>query len=353
PLDLASLGYVEEEYFFSGTANVYNTPTLATGTIVSSDHPYKSRIIVRRPTSPAQFNGTVLVEWVNVTSGYNNDTLFRGSQDHLVRAGFAYVGVSAQRVGVQVPPGGLTAWSPIRYGSLDVTDNGTITDDSLSYDIFSQAAQAIRTPRGVDMLAGLPVRRIIAIGASQSEGRLVTYHNSVHPLANVFDGYVLVLGLGGQLRTDLLVKVFKVNTETDLLFLGEVAARQPDSDHLRTWEVAGASHVAFSDFALRVLLVTRDSLPPPTPQLCTQQPALSHTPAFHVLNAVYEHVSRWVTDGTPPPTAPRVNVLSAGPPVVLERTSLGLSTGGIQLSQQAVPTAVDNGVNSGPGLCFL
>ena len=34
PLDLASLGYVEEEYFFSGTANVYNTPTLATGTIV-------------------------------------------------------------------------------------------------------------------------------------------------------------------------------------------------------------------------------------------------------------------------------------------------------------------------------
>jgi hypothetical protein len=57
--------------------------------------------------------------------------LFRLSQDHLVRAGYAYVGVSAQRVGVQVPPGGLTAWSPGRYGSLDVTDNGTITDDSL------------------------------------------------------------------------------------------------------------------------------------------------------------------------------------------------------------------------------
>ena len=114
PLDLTSLGYVEEEYFFSGTANVYATPPLATGTIVSSGHPYKSRIIVRRPTSPAKFNGTVLVEWVNVTSGYNNDTLFRGSQDHLVRAGYAYVGVSAQRVGVQVPPGGLTAWSPIR-----------------------------------------------------------------------------------------------------------------------------------------------------------------------------------------------------------------------------------------------
>lgn len=352
PLDLASLGYVEEEYFFSGTANVYNTPPLTTATVQSSGHPYKSRVIVRRPTSAAKFNGTVLVEWVNVTSGYNNDVMFRASQDHLIRAGYAYVGVSAQRVGIH-GPAGLIAWSPARYGTLDVTDHGTVGNDGLSYDVFSQAAQAIRTPVGASILGGLPVQRVVAIGASQSQGRLVTYHNSIHKIAEVFDGYVLYLGLGGKLRTDLGVKVFKVDTETDLLFLGEVAARQDDSDHLRTWEVAGASHVAFSDFALRVLLVTRDSLPPPTPQLCTQQPALSHTPAFHVLNAVYEHVSRWVTDGTPPPTAPRVNVLSAGPPVVLERTSLGLSTGGIQLSQQAVPTAVDNGVNSGPGLCFL
>jgi len=45
-------------------------------------------------------------------------------------------------------------------------DNGTITDDSLSYDIFSQAAQAIRTPLGVDMLAGLP--RLDAIPPANS-----------------------------------------------------------------------------------------------------------------------------------------------------------------------------------------
>ena len=171
--------------------------------------------------------------------------------------------------------------------------------------------------------------------------------------SNVFDGYVLVLGLGGQLRTDLGVKVFKVNTETDLLFLGEVAARQPDSDHLRTWEVAGASHVSFSDHARRVGLVARDSLPPSTPWICDIQPALSHVPTFQVLNAAYGHISRWISHGTLPPTAPRVDVLSEGPPVVLNRTSLGLATGGIQLSQEAVPTAVENGINSGPGLCFL
>src|SRR5207237_8868741 len=107
------------------------------------------------------------------------------------------------------------------------------------------------------------------------QGRLVTYHNSIHKIAEVFDGYVLYLGLGGKLRTDLGVKVFKVDTETDLLFLGEVAARQPDSNHLRTWEVAGASHVSFSDHARRVGLVARDSLPPCVPWMCTIPPALS------------------------------------------------------------------------------
>ena len=100
-------------------------------------------------------------------------------------------------------------------------------------------------------------------------------------------------------------------------------------------------------------LVARDSLPPSTPWICDIQPALSHVARFQVLNAVYGHISRWISHGTLPPTAPRVDVVSAGPPVVLNRTSLGLATGGIQLSQQAAPTAVENGINSGPDLCIL
>jgi len=147
----------------------------------------------------------------------------------LRREGYAYVGISAQRVGVQEPPSGLTAWSPTRYGTLDVTAGNTVPSDTLSYDIFSQAAQAIRHPVGVNPLGGLPVRLIIAAGVSQSQGRLVAYHNSIHPLAGVYDGFYLVLGLGLRLRTDLAVKVFKVNTGNDVLLLGEAAARQPDA----------------------------------------------------------------------------------------------------------------------------
>ena len=59
--DLAAHGYVEEEYFIKGSANTYDTPDMATGTVKDGDHPYLTRIVVRRP-DPAHFNGIVLVE---------------------------------------------------------------------------------------------------------------------------------------------------------------------------------------------------------------------------------------------------------------------------------------------------
>ena len=97
----------------------------------------------------------------------------------------------------------------------------------------------------------------------------MTYHNSIHPLAEGFDAF-LFLGIGGQLRTDLDVKVFAVDTETDIL--GKSAARQADSDRLRTWEVAGTSHVDFDSFEFRRKLLTRDGLPSPNLADCSTPP---------------------------------------------------------------------------------
>jgi hypothetical protein len=350
-LDIGSQGYVEEEYFFEGTATRYSTPPLATGGVLSTGHPYKTRMIVRRPTSAERFNGIVVVEWVNVTAGYNLDAMWQASFDLLMREGYAYVGVSAQRVGVQQSPSGLTSWSPTRYAGLDVTAGNTVPSDSLSYDIFSQAAQAIRHPVGVNPLSGLPVRMVIASGVSQSQGRLVLYHNSIHPLAGVYDGFFLVLGIGGRLRTDLNVKVFKVNTETDVLLLGEAAARQDDSDRLRTWEIAGASHVSFQSTEFRTPLLIRDGLPVSDVSVCTL-PALSHIPTRYVLNAVYGHLTRWIEAGTAPPTAPRI-LLTSVAPAVAGRDSFGNALGGLRLAQHAVATATNTGLNSGPGFCFL
>ena len=84
---------MEEEYYLSGAADAYSTA----GTRIGTDVPYRTRLLVRRPVSQADFNGTVLVEWQNVTAGYDLDALW--NPRHL-REGYVWVGVSAQRVGV-------------------------------------------------------------------------------------------------------------------------------------------------------------------------------------------------------------------------------------------------------------
>jgi len=347
-VDYASRGYVEAEYFFQGTATRYSTPSMQTGSVVSTGHPYKSRLIVRRPVKANQFNGTVIVEWVNVTSGYNNDALWKASAEHLMRQGYAFVGVSAQQVGIH-GPSGLLAWSPARYAGLDV--RAGLPNDVLSYDIFSQAGMAVTCANGVDIMNGLPVERVVASGVSQSQGRLVTYYNSVHPISQVFDAFYLFLGLGGRLRTDIDTKVLKVNTENDVMLLGEAAARQDDSDRLHTWEVAGTSHVSFIGFPSRQEITRRDSLPIPDASTCNR-PALSRVPTYKVLNAAWEQLQRWMVEGVPPATAPRLE-LSSTSPAVARRDSFGNILGGIRLAEHGVPIAVNDGVNSGPGFCIL
>ena len=347
-VDYASRGYIEEEYFFEGTATRYSTPPLQTGSVVSTGHPYKSRLIVRRPIKANQFNGTVIVEWVNVTSGYNNDALWKASTEHLIREGYAFVGASAQQVGIH-GPSGLLAWSPTRYAGLDV--RAGLPNDVLSYDIFSQAGMAAKCVNGADIMGGLPVKRVIASGVSQSQGRLVTYYNSVHPISQVYDAFYLFLGLGGRLRTDIETKVMKVNTENDVMLLGEAAARQDDSDRLHTWEVAGTSHVSFLGFPTRQEITRRDGLPVPDASTCNR-PALSRVPTYKVLNAAWEALRTWMIEGTAPPPAPRL-VLSSTSPAVAVRDSFGNILGGIRLAEHDVAIAVNDGVNSGPGFCIL
>lgn len=59
--DHAPHGYVEEQYFVSGTARDHLNG--------GADAPFTTRVVVRRPLDPARFNGTVWIEWLNVTSG--------------------------------------------------------------------------------------------------------------------------------------------------------------------------------------------------------------------------------------------------------------------------------------------
>ena len=142
--DLAQVGYVQQEYFISGTASAYtNTGPLGTdghwSVAPGASTPYKTRIVVRRPTTPERFKGTVLVEWLNVSGGLDASPDWVFMHTELIRRGYAWVGVSAQYVGVEGGPGlvlvvslPLKSVNPARYGSLHHPG------DSFSYDMFSR-----------------------------------------------------------------------------------------------------------------------------------------------------------------------------------------------------------------------
>lgn len=347
--NLADYGYVEEEFFISGTANRYLTPAGATGSIISTGHPYKTRMVVRRPIKPQHFNGVVVLEWQNVTAGYDLDAHWGPSWKHFVRHGYAWVGVSAQRVGVQQPPNGLKVWSPTRYGDFDVTVDGTITDDSLCYDIFAQAGQAIMNPKGIDPMAGFPVKLVIVAGASQSAGRLSIYFNSIQPLHNLFECYYLLVG-GSGLRTDLNIKVFQYLSECDL-WRGGPARRMADSDYFRSWEVAGTGHSSYISFVYRDPIVIRDFGEVQWPPDCDLTP-YTRVRGYLVLNAMYDHLVNWVLYNQAPPIAPKLEFESIDPPV-LARDEFGIVKGGIRLPDVEVPIARNTGMNSGATFCIL
>jgi hypothetical protein len=343
-------GYVEEEFFMEGTANRYTTPSLATGAVISSGHPYKVRLIVRRPSDSSKYNGKVIVEWQNVTNNWELDVQWYRAYEYFIREGYAYVGVGPQRNGVHGTPNGLRAWNPGRYGTLDVTVGGTITDDSLRWDIFSQAAKAIVSPTGVDPLGGLTGTRVlIATGDSQSSSNLATYLNSVHPLDPIYPAFVLGGPLGNRIREDVDVKVFKVISEHDAIN-SEARVRRPDTVKFVAWEVAGSSHSDYHNFVVNSPVRFRDvgvtGILPDTTNCI--DPARSRVNLYLVYHAAYDWTVRWLQGQQPPSMPEPITVTDFNTnPVTVARDSFGIVRGGIRLADVDVPIALNNGWNSG------
>jgi hypothetical protein len=357
PLDLAARGYVEEEYFISGSACRYAIPVAppgapsGTAAVRDCGWPYQTRIVVRRPASAAAFNGTVIAEWQNVTAQYDVDHYWLESSEHLMRAGYAWVGVSAQVAGIQARPGEplpftvnrLKSWSPGRYGSLDVTGLGRLFDDGLRFDIFSQAVKVLRAPVDVDPLGPLDPVVVIAAGTSQSGGNLAAYHNSIAPLyERVVDAYFIGES-SAALRTDQPVPVLRLLSEVDV----RPTFAPPDAPNYRHWEVAGSSHADFGFIDTIQPLLIRDQVVQVAP-VCARNP-LSRIPKRYVYHAAWDAMVDWVGSGVLPPVAPRITYTG----IAIARDADGNALGGIRLAEHHVPTAFNGTGNSPAGFCTL
>jgi hypothetical protein len=294
------------------------------------------------------------------------------AHEEIVRAGDAWVGVSAQSIGVEGGPTvvkvtgvpgaenqgkGLKKIDPARYGDL------SHPGDAYAYDIYTQVARAVRGGAG---LPGLKPQRLVAAGQSQSAAAMVTYFNGVQPLTHAFDAVfvhsrfatglplvsagkhadiaaALQAGHPAILRTDQDVPVLDIQTETDVTsFLASYSVRQPDTAHFRLWEVAGTAHADAYQVGKNTKYI--DCGVP------------INDGAMHiVVKAAWHALDTWLTTGTPPPVAPRLDVVPHGNTATAKRNADGIALGGIRTPPVDVPVAALSGV-AGPNpstICLL
>ena len=109
-------------------------------------------------------------------------------------------------------------------------------------------------------------------------------------------------------------------TETDVQLLGYANARQPDSDSVRTWEVAGTSH---ADAHLIRALIGGPRDPNVGGLLGCTEP-INTGPHHEVIQAALHHLVGWTAGGEPPPKAQRIE-LEKGEKVIIARDEHGIA----------------------------
>ncbi len=358
-INLASYGYAEREFAMSGTTSIYRQngfwgPDGKWGVSVSQGNvPYTTRLLVRYPADPSKFNGTVVVEWLNDTTGGDQDPVWSEIYNQALSQGYAYVGVTAQTAGMNE----LKTWDAQRYGPLGDSNDGQ------SYDIFSQAAEVARAD-GATLLGGLSPARVIGAGDSQSAFRVDTYVNAIQPLSHAFDGFMAVgrsvfaapIGAGlvsffpapARIRTDSTTPFIQLNTEGDVEELGAALSRQPDNNYLRTWELAGASHIDLHEGLYEGATISREAPQLTAPKCVFGVPFNGATlpdsmPVYELEDAALAALQKWITQGAAPPhgnpiaTTPLFNIV--------ERDQHGNALGGIRMPDIQVPAQTYTALN--------
>jgi hypothetical protein len=378
--DIGEFGYRETEYLLSGTATSFvATDELREDGVWSvqaaDSAPFRTRIVVVRPVDPEDFSGTVVVEWFNVSGGTDAAPDWIQMHTELIRSGHAWVGVSAQSVGIEgggAFPGSLKTLDPVRYGDL------SHPGDSFSYDIFSQAAQAVRNPQGLDPLGGLEVEYMIGVGESQSAGRMATYVNAIHPTIDLFDGFLIHSRASGAaplsqppqaevaapypaaIRGDFPEPVLGFEAEGDIFGLSREGVPQPDGDNYRLWEVPGNAHFDVygvvkgpedrgDDPGVAEVIESFDA---GASGLIECDRPINDGPGHWVLKAAINALDRWVRTGEPAPMAERIPRNAQRTDV--QRDEYGNAIGGIRTPYVDAPVATLSGYGqTGSSFCFL
>jgi hypothetical protein len=396
PIELAEVGYTEEEYFIKGRARVFDWPSLEILTQVAAG-PYATRILVRRPVDAGHFSGTVWIEPLNPSMRYDLPLVWGDTHDYVVSHGDVWVGVTVKPVAIQ----SLKEFDPQRYAALELPnplppeatcpqsvlplprgglppESSPRTENGLIWDILSQTAGLLRSPSPSNPLHAFRVARLFMAGDSQSGAFVLTYANAIHPFAKapaggpLYDGYVATVATGpstpirqcaapippGDPRLVIQprgVPIMTLVSETETTSLH----RRPDSDAFpnlyRGYEVAGASHIHETDGqdapSAADAAKTQGAVFDANTGCVEQNAPANDVPISAILDGALANLDRWSHGGSPPPHGEPIR-LQAGTPTV-ERDAFGNALGGIRTPALDVPSARYHPRMSGPGICEL
>jgi hypothetical protein len=266
--------YITEEYFLSGTA---------------AGAPYKTRIIVRRPTNPTGFSGTIVAE---AQHAGGRSLIFEWSRVSILTRNHIFAEIVHSPNNIQQ----LKTFNAERYASLGIAMGQ-------SNEIIAQFGRWLKSERGP--LAEYNVRRVTLMGTSASS-QTVRNYLGVHADTRmpeggpIFDGYLLTSTLGNTPLPIVDVPIVQMPTQTEVAMYAAQGNgyRRADSDapgnRFRLFEVAGMPHNNSRE--------NPGFLNDPCTLPVTDFPA----GAFTALGLHY--LIAWIADGTAPPHAPPIAV---------------------------------------------
>jgi Alpha/beta hydrolase domain len=378
--DLSKVGYVEEEYLVSGSANVYDWAAEGTVSVKTPNAPYTTRILIRRPVTG--FSGNVVVELLFTARRFDWSMMWGFSHDYIVDHKDAWVGITM--------PGsvdGLKKFNPTRYANLSFANPSpnapcpaaqnnaaAASEDGLKFDVISQVGALLKND-----LIKAQYLFLTTQGAD-----VATYANAIHAnLQNgkpVYDGYLLkapfTMGRINQCAAapgpndprqmikNVGAPVIEVTAQGEVIG-GTYAVRRDDSDEpndrFRLYEVASAGHIdksAYFGFPAQAdqtaaVGSAQGTVEWPFNAKCDPEiPLMEPSLMSFVFNASFAALDQWVRKGTPAPRATRMELNSPGTPQAsVMADKLGHGLGGVRTPFIDVPDAAYFTNSPGPGTC--
>ncbi len=345
--DFDSIGYVEDEYFMSGTANIYGEDTEQKPFVQIPDVPYTTRLLIRRPKDGAHFSGNIVIEVLNATAMIDIDRMWVNSWKFFTGNGDIYIGITSKGQVVDA----LLRFNPERYAPINWNnpDKDRIPpegvrdvpmmfmeqyESGLFWDMLMDLARLLRTEDAMNPVRAYGKAHLFLTGWSQSGGYIARILHSFAYLPEVekdgplFDGYLMAgcaasdapmnayssafrFGQSGIPQGSILggkEPVMAVNTESENKYAYWYGDFDEPEFKFRTWQIPASSH----DTAYNLLEyyegyqredLTRIGITNAW-EGCEGEPM--DCPYEHIFNAAFYHLYNWAVNGVPAPHAPKI-----------------------------------------------